>query len=171
MRYAIAYISLQQPVKRNLHLADQPVPPGHQYRGKITPLLLTCKHTHGGPRRAPLPWEPFLIRTGTKWEEMPKSSVLKPLLLLPEHPRKHAMFDLSLALSIPCCKVGSNSSLLLLAVLRSPDPRAHGCNVLGSPAASSDEAPVVKRGINWLTPWVLIYLHSSLAKTYRISLH
>lgn len=138
--------------------------------------LLLCyshasTHTHSGPRRALLPWEPFLIHTGTKWEEMPKSSMLKPLLLLPEHPRKHATYDLSLALSSPCCKVGSNSSLLLLAVIRSPDSRAHGCGVLGCLTASSREAPVVKREINWLTPWVQIYLRRSLAKTYRISLN
>lgn len=88
-------------------------------------LLLCYSHacTLCGPHRDPLPWEPLLVCTGRKWEKMPKSSMLKPWLLLPEHPRKHTTYDLPLALSIPYCKVGSNSSLVLLAVLRSPDPR------------------------------------------------
>lgn len=113
-------------------------------------------HTLYGPHWAPLPREPSLIHTGTKWEKMPKSSMLKPLLLLPECPEACYIRSVSYSLDF-LLKVGSNSSLLLLATFRSPDPRERCYAVLASLAVSSGKAPAVKRGSTaWLYGFNLI---------------
>lgn len=124
VRHAIARISLQQPVKRNPHLAGQPVPPGH---GTARGLLLSYSHART-PTLGTTPSSPPWHKNGKGAEIQsvkntafphwaPKERLHTVCILLPPFPEQQHQVPSPAA-----------------------DPREQGLRL----AASSDRAPDVK---------------------------